>query len=130
MIRHVKSLRFAFALLAPVVFVAADAAAARAETATCLSRYRTRSGVTGEFPGSLSMPAGTPCRFERRMTGRARAAGIDVVDAPKHATARPEGRAGLIVTPAKGYTGKDEMVVRFNSGRGASSLVRFAISYY
>jgi hypothetical protein len=126
-----RRLLFALAILS--VPMAINSAQAQ-ETIPCNVQFRMTTKAEGEFPGALSTAKDFPCRFSRNLNGKARgiapgrSAGMDIVRAPKNGKIIAEDLSSLVFTPKKGFTGSDEMVIRFKYQNGDSSLVRFAIT--
>jgi hypothetical protein len=104
------------------------------DLADCRTNYRTTSEVTEEFPGTLATSKNTGCRHTRRLSGKSRgsapgrAAGFDVVQAPKNGKVTVESASTFIFLPKKDFAGKDSMLIRLKYMNGSSSLVRFAIT--
>ena len=104
------------------------------QTIQCNVQFRMTTKAEGEFPGQLGTAKDFPCRFSRNLNGKARgvapgrSAGMDIVRQPKNGKVVAEDLSSLVFTPKKGFTGTDEMVIRFKYMDGASSLVRFAIT--
>ena len=66
----------------------------------CKTNYRTSSEVSEEFPGTLAASRNTGCRHTRSFSGKARgsapgrAAGFDVVQAPKNGKVTVDTKSG------------------------------------
>ena len=111
-----------------------SAAAQSQETIACNVQFRMTTKADGEFPGQLGTKKDFPCRFSRNLNGKARgiapgrSAGMDIVRPPKNGKVVAEDLSSLLFTPKKGFTGNDEMVIRFKYMNGDSSIVRFAIT--
>ena len=125
-------LRMSF--VASALFVASMSSGASAQVASCQTKYHTSSQMSGESPGFLSTSANTPCQLTRHIGGRAkgkapgRAGGIAIVQPPRNGQVRVAGPSSLVFTPKPGFSGSDEMLVRFIYAGGSSGLVRFAVA--
>ena len=104
------------------------------ETISCQTNYRTSSQVAETFPGTLATAKDTSCRHSRSMGGKARgsapgrAAGFDILQAPKNGKVTIEDASTFLFTPKKGFAGSDTMVLRLKYMNGDSATVRFAIT--
>jgi len=123
---------FCAASLAAVIFGCFPAVAQ--DLPDCKTNYRTSSEVSEEFPGTLAASRNTGCRHTRSFSGKARgsapgrAAGFDVVQAPKNGKVTVESASTFIFLPKKDFAGKDSMLIRLKYMNGTSALVRFAIT--